>query len=332
MKNNILVKNYSSILNVFDTQLAIKLVKDTFQNKLAKELELMRVSAPLFIEPKTGLNDNLSGVEKAVNFVIQENKNNLEIVQSLAKWKRHALNKYNSKGIYTDMNAIRPFEDLDNIHSIYVDQWDWEKVITKEDRNEEYLKETVRKIYRALKETSEVIKERFPKLEHNLPDEITFITSEELLDLYPGLSSKERENEITKKYGAVFLMHIGDKLKNGYSHDGRAADYDDWSLNGDILLWYETLNIAYEISSMGIRVDKDALLYQLKEKNEEYKIDMPYHQDIINDRLPLTIGGGIGQSRMCLYLLNKAHIGEVQVSYWSNEDIELFKSLNIHLL
>jgi len=332
MKNNILVKNYSSILNVFDTQLAIKLVKDTFQNKLAKELELMRVSAPLFIEPKTGLNDNLSGVEKAVNFVIQENKNNLEIVQSLAKWKRHALNKYNSKGIYTDMNAIRPFEDLDNIHSIYVDQWDWEKVITKEDRNEEYLKETVRNIYRALKETSEVIKERFPKLEHNLPNEITFITSEELLDLYPGLSSKERENEITKKYGAVFLMHIGDKLKNGYSHDGRAADYDDWSLNGDILLWYETLNIAYEISSMGIRVDKDALLYQLKEKNEEYKIDMPYHQDIINDRLPLTIGGGIGQSRMCLYLLNKAHIGEVQVSYWSNEDIELFKSLNIHLL
>ena len=332
MKNNILVKNYSSILNVFDTQLAIKLVKDTFQNKLAKELELMRVSAPLFIEPKTGLNDNLSGVEKAVNFVIQENKNNLEIVQSLAKWKRHALNKYNSKGIYTDMNAIRPFEDLDNIHSIYVDQWDWEKVITKEDRNEEYLKETVRKIYRALKETSEVIKERFPKLEHNLPDEITFITSEELLDLYPELSSKERENEITKKYGAVFLMHIGDKLKNGYSHDGRAADYDDWSLNGDILLWYETLNIAYEISSMGIRVDKDALLYQLKEKNEEYNIDMPYHQDIINDRIPLTIGGGIGQSRMCLYLLNKAHIGEVQVSYWSNEDIELFKSLNIHLL
>lgn len=332
MKNNILVKNYSSILNVFDTQLAIKLVKDTFQNKLAKELELMRVSAPLFIEPKTGLNDNLSGVEKAVNFVIQENKNNLEIVQSLAKWKRHALNKYNSKGIYTDMNAIRPFEDLDNIHSIYVDQWDWEKVITKEDRNEEYLKETVRKIYRALKETSEIIKERFPKLEHNLPNEITFITSEELLDLYPGLSSKERENEITKKYGAVFLMHIGDKLKNGYSHDGRAADYDDWSLNGDILLWYDTLNIAYEISSMGIRVDKDALLYQLKEKNEEYKIDMPYHQDIINDRLPLTIGGGIGQSRMCLYLLNKAHIGEVQVSYWSNEDIELFKSLNIHLL
>lgn len=332
MKNNILVKEYNSVLNVFETQIAIKLVKDTFQKKLAESLDLMRVSAPLFIEPSTGLNDNLSGYEKAVNFTIQENNHNLEIVQSLAKWKRHALNKYNSKGIYTDMNAIRPFEDLDNIHSIYVDQWDWEKVISKEERTEEYLKNTVRKIYKALKDTSLVIKGKFPALKCNLPESISFITTEELEDLYPSLSRKERENEITKKYGAVFLMHIGNKLKDGMSHDGRAADYDDWSLNGDILVWYELLNMAYEISSMGIRVDKESLLYQLKEKNEEFKINFPYHQDIINEKLPLTIGGGIGQSRMCLYLLNKAHIGEVQVSYWPKEDIELFKSLNIHLL
>ena len=332
MKNNILIKDYKSKLNVYETQIAIKLVKDTFQKKLAESLELMRVSAPLFIDPATGLNDNLNGYEKAVNFNIQENGQNLEIIQSLAKWKRHALNKYNAKGIYTDMNAIRPFEDLDNIHSIYVDQWDWEKVINVEDRNEEYLKNTVRKIYQALKETSIILNERFPILDNKLPDEITFISSEELEDLYPSLSRKERENIITKKYGAVFLMHIGNKLKDGLSHDGRAADYDDWNLNGDILLWYDVLNIAYEISSMGIRVDKDSLLYQLKEKNEEYKIKLPYHQDVINGKLPLSIGGGIGQSRMCLFLLNKAHIGEVQVSYWSKEDLEIFNKLNIKLL
>lgn len=332
MKNNILVKNYQSILNVYETQLAIKLVKDTFQKKLSEALELNRVSAPLFIEPSTGLNDNLNGYEKAANFIVQENQQSLEIVQSLAKWKRHALNKYNAKGIYTDMNAIRPFEDLDNIHSIYVDQWDWEKVIYKEERNENYLKDVVRKIYNALLETSSILKEKFPCLKHNFPKEITFITTEKLECLYPTLSRKERENAIAKKYGAVFLMHIGSKLKDGQSHDGRAADYDDWKLNGDILVWYELLNIALELSSMGIRVDKESLLVQLKEKEEEYKISMPYHQDIIYERLPLTIGGGIGQSRMCMYLLNKAHIGEVQVSYWSKEDIELFNKINIHLL
>ena len=288
MKRNILIKDYKPSLNLIDTEITIKLVKDTFERKLAEELGLIRVSAPLFVEPQTGLNDNLTGVEKAVSFKSIELGYELEVVQSLAKWKRNALKMYNFKadtGLYTDMNAIRPFEELDNIHSIYVDQWDWEKVITKEDRNEEYLKETVRKIYRALKETSEVIKERFPKLEHNLPENITFITTEELEDLYPNLSRKDRENEITKKYGAVFLMRIGHKLKDGMSHDGRAADYDDWSLNGDILLWYDLLNIAFEISSMGIRVDKDSLLFQLKEKKEEYKIDMPYHQDIINEKL-----------------------------------------------
>ena len=332
MKHNILVKDYESKLNVYETQVAIKLVKDTFQTKLANELGLMRVSAPLFLEPSTGLNDNLNGYEKAVNFSISENNQSLEIIQSLAKWKRHALNKYNASGIYTDMNAIRPCEDLDNIHSIYVDQWDWEKVISKEDRNEEFLKNIVKKIYNALLETSKEIKKVFPTLKHNLPDEIKFVTTDELEELYPLLSRKERENRIAKEYGAVFLMKIGHRLKDGLSHDGRAADYDDWSLNGDILLWYDVLNMAFEISSMGIRVDKDTLIHQLQEKEEEYKITLPYHQDIINSRLPLTIGGGIGQSRMCLYLLNKAHIGEVQVSYWSKEDVELFKSLNIHLL
>ena len=332
MKKNILVKNYKSKLSIYDTQIAIKLVKDTFQKKLAKELELNRVSAPLFVEPSTGLNDNLSGVEKAVGFNILENNQRLEIVQSLAKWKRHALNKYNTSGIYTDMNAIRPNEYSDNIHSLYVDQWDWEKVISKEDRNINYLKNIVNKIYNALKETSVVLKEKYDALNINLPNEITFISSQEVVDMYPSLTNKEREYEITKKYGAVFLMNIGNKLKNGEVFDSRASDYDDWSLNGDILVYYDVLDIALELSSMGIRVDKDSLLSQLKEKNEEFKINLPYHQDIINERLPLTIGGGIGESRMCMFMLNKAHIGEVQVSYWSKEDISLFKEYNIHLL
>ena len=332
MKKNILVKNYKSKLSIYDTQIAIKLVKDTFQKKLAKELELNRVSAPLFVEPSTGLNDNLSGVEKAVGFNILENNQRLEIVQSLAKWKRHALNKYNTSGIYTDMNAIRPNEYSDNIHSLYVDQWDWEKVISKEDRNINYLKNIVNKIYKALKETSIVLKEKYDVLDINLPEEITFISSQEVVDMYPSLTNKEREYEVAKKYGAVFLMNIGNKLNDGNVFDTRASDYDDWSLNGDILVYYDVLDIALELSSMGIRVDKDSLLSQLKEKNEEFKINLPYHQDIINERLPLTIGGGIGQSRMCMFMLNKAHIGEVQVSYWSKEDISLFKEYNIHLL
>ena len=332
MKRNIIVKDYKSKLSIYDTQIAIKLVKDTFQKKLANELELNRVTAPLFIEPSTGLNDNLSGVEKAVNFDIKENNTKLEIIQSLAKWKRHALNKYNSKGIYTDMNAIRPNEELDNIHSLYVDQWDWEKVITNEDRNIDYLKFIVNKIYKALKETSLVLLDKYNNLIINLPDNITFIKSEDLVNLYPLLTNKEREYEITKKYGAVFIMNIGNKLSDGNVFDTRASDYDDWKYNGDLLVYYDVLDIALELSSMGIRVNKDSLLSQLKEKNEEFKIDMPYHQDIINDRLPLTIGGGIGQSRMCMFMLNKAHIGEVQVSFWSNEDINLFKENNIHLL
>ena len=332
MKNNLVVENYESILSIHDTQIAIKLVKDTFEAKLAEALELTRVTAPLFVEPKTGLNDELSGIEKAVSFKAYNSNTNLEIVQSLAKWKRNALHKYSCSGIYTDMNAIRPFEDLDNIHSLYVDQWDWEKVLKKEERNEKYLMDTVNKIYKVLLETCRVVEEHYPQIKYDLPEKITFITSQELEDKYPHLSSKERENEISKEFKAVFLMKIGEPLNSGIPHDTRAADYDDWSLNGDILLWYEPLQIAYEISSMGIRVNKESLVKQLTYKNELHKLELDYHKDIMNDVLPLTIGGGIGQSRMCLFMLKKIHIGEVQVSYWDEEDIKLFKDNNIYLL
>ena len=329
---NIYPKNYHSILDLKDTQIAIKLVKDTFENELAKELKLMRVSAPLFVEPSTGLNDNLSGYEKAVNFVVNQNNTDLEIVQSLAKWKRFALNKYDIDGLYTDMNAIRRFEDLDNLHSLYVDQWDWEKRLTAEQRNIRTLKSVVKKIYKAFIKTYNKLIKQYPCLESDFSKEVTFITTKELEKLYPNLSRKERENAICKKYGTVFLMQIGGKLKDGQSHDSRAADYDDWKLNGDILLWYEPLQIAFELSSMGIRVNKDSLLKQLKAKKEEHKLEMPYHQSIINETLPLSIGGGIGQSRLCMFLLKKVHIGEVQSSYWPKEDIEEFKKYNVNLL
>lgn len=330
--SNIYVDNYKSVLSLEETEIAIKLVKDTFERKLSEKLGLTRVSAPLFVEPKTGLNDNLNGYERAVSFKVNQTGDELEIVQSLAKWKRNALKKYGFRGIYTDMNAIRPFEELDNIHSLYVDQWDWEMVISVLDRNKDFLKDVVRRIYKALLETSEVIEKKYPKIVHYLPYDIKFISSKELLEKYPNLNSKERENKIAKEYGAVFIMDIGDNLKNGKPHDLRAADYDDWHLNGDLVLWYEPLKIAYEISSMGIRVDKKSLIYHLKVKNEEYKLKYKYHQDIINDKLPLTIGGGIGQSRMCLFMLNKVHIGEVQASFWSLKDIEEFAKLNIKLL
>ena len=329
---NIYPSNYKSVLNLVDTQKAIKLVKDTFESELAKELKLMRVSAPLFVEPSTGLNDNLSGYEKAVNFVVNQNDKDLEIVQSLAKWKRYALNKYNIDGLYTDMNAIRRFEELDNLHSLYVDQWDWERRLTIEQRNIRTLKTTVKKIYKAFIKTYNKLVKQFPVLENNFSKEVTFITTKELEKMYPNLSRKERENEICKKYGSVFLMQIGNKLKDGQSHDARAADYDDWKLNGDILLWYEPLQIAFELSSMGIRVNKDSLVKQLKAKKEEYKLEMPYHQSILNETLPLSIGGGIGQSRLCMFLLKKVHIGEVQSSYWPEEDIKEFKKYNVNLL
>ena len=331
MKNNIFVKDYKSALDIVETQKAIKLIKGNFETNLATALELSRVSAPLFVDPKTGLNDNLSGKEKAISFKLL-NGEELEIVQSLAKWKRYALKKYNLSGLYTDMNAIRPNEETDNLHSLYVDQWDWEKVIIKEERTLSYLKDTVSKIYEAFLETEKYISSIYPSLKHDLPDHITFFTTQELLDKYPTLTSKERENAICEEYKAVFIIGIGGALSDGSIHDTRAADYDDWNLNGDILVWHDTLGIALEISSMGIRVNKASLMSQTALKGEEFKLEYDYHKAILNDELPLTIGGGIGQSRLCLYFLNKAHIGEVQSSYWDKEDIEEFKKYNINLL
>ena len=336
MRRVIVKENYKSLLNLIETEKAIKLVKDTFELELSKQLNLIRVSAPLFVQPETGLNDNLNGYEKAVSFKAIDLENcNLEIVQSLAKWKRNALSVYNfdaEYGLYTDMNAIRPFEELDNIHSLYVDQWDWERIIKKEDRNLDYLKEVVRKIYKALLITEKVVEKAYPILSISLPEDIAFISTTELEAMYPNLTSKEREDAITKKYKAVFIYQIGWPLPSGNPHDGRAADYDDWNLNGDILLWYDELNISLEISSMGIRVDQDSLVKQIKHKKEEYKLETPYAVDVLNNHLPLTIGGGIGQSRMCMFFLKKAHIGEVQASVWPKDEIELMRKNNIHLL
>ena len=335
MKRLILPKGYQSKLNLLETEIAIKFVKDTFERDLAEKLHLTRVSAPLFVFPKTGLNDNLCGWERRVNFDIRGVKDEVEIVQSLAKWKRNALARYgfvNHTGLYTDMNAIRRDEDLDTMHSAYVDQWDGEKIITKEDRTVEYLKKTVKDIYSVIRKLEDKVVGKFPKLFVELPEEITFITSEELLQKYPDKEASEREYLITKEKKAVFIMNIGNVLSNGKPHDGRAADYDDWALNGDILLYYDVLDIAFEISSMGIRVDSKSIVSQIKEHHEEYKLENPYVQDVINDRLPLTIGGGIGQSRLCMFMLRKAHIGEVQASVWTDEDIETLKKNNITVL
>lgn len=335
MSNKIYIDNYESILNLIETEVAIKLVKDTFETIFQENLNLVRVSAPLFVDPTTGLNDNLTGTEKAVSFKSIDLDKNLEVVQSLAKWKRNALKLYNfdtNKGLYTDMNAIRPFEELDNIHSLYVDQWDWEKIITPEDRNLSFLKKIVIQIYDTLLQTETKVVEAFPKLKKSLPNIIHFFSTSELEDMYPNLSRKERENELLKEYKAVFLYEIGWPLKDGKPHDGRASDYDDWKLNGDILLWYDVLGIAFEISSMGIRVDSSSLIKQVNYKNEQYKLDSPYCKDLINEVLPQTIGGGLGQSRICMFMLKKAHIGEVQASIWSTEDIERFKNKNIKLL
>ena len=334
MKRLILKKDYKPILNAFETQKAIKFVRDTFEQMLCKKLNLIRVSAPLFVFPSTGLNDNLNGYEKTVSFDVNGVDEEVEIVQSLAKWKRNALKEYGFKtyeGLYTNMNAIRKDEELDTIHSCYVDQWDWEKVITKEDRCKSYLKKTVKDIYSVIKKLSVKVEEQYG-IHHDLPKDIFFITTKELEAMYPDKTPAEREILITKEHKAVFLMQIGGKLKNGLPHDGRAADYDDWKLNGDILLYYDVLDIAFEISSMGIRVDSESIQKQLKAKKEEFKLGNKYVQDVINDRLPFTIGGGIGQSRMCMYMLKKAHIGEVQASVWPKEDIEKLKECNITLL
>ena len=326
---------YMQILNDFETQKAISFIKDKFSTELCDSLDLTRVTAPLFVKASSGLNDNLNGVERPVSFDILETGEIAEVVHSLAKWKRMALHKYGfpiHTGLYTDMNAIRRDEVCDNIHSIYVDQWDWEKIITAEDRNVDYLKATVRSIFGAVKRTAKGVSEKYPQIEICLPEQITFITTQQLLDKYPNLTAKQREYEAVKEYGAVFLMQIGGKLSNGEKHDGRAPDYDDWTLNGDILLYNKVLDCAFEISSMGIRVDRNALIKQLKAENAEDRMEFEFHKMLESGALPLTIGGGIGQSRLCMYLLQKAHIGEVQVSIWPEKEIAKCKQKGINLL
>ena len=320
MSKIIIPKDYKSELNLYETQIAIKTVKDFFQSLLAERLHLLRVSAPLFVEPASGLNDNLNGVERPVTFDIGEQEGaEGEIVQSLAKWKRYALKKYGfsaGEGLYTDMSAIRRDEVTDNIHSIYVDQWDWEKIITKEERNLDTLKEVVRNVYKVLRKTEKYMAIHFDYIDEILPAEIFFITTKELEEMFPDYTPKEREYYIAKAKGAVCVMQIGDKLENGEPHDGRAPDYDDWALNADIIVYYPVLDIALELSSMGIRVDKKSLLEQLEKAGCTERTKLPFHQAIINEELPYTIGGGIGQSRICMFFLRKAHIGEVQCSLW----------------
>ena len=336
MEHLYIPSGYTPELTLYDTQVAIKTVKDFFQQSLAEQLYLLRVSAPLFVVPESGLNDNLNGVERPVTFGIREQEERpVEIVHSLAKWKRNALKQYGfhiGEGLYTDMNAIRRDEDTDNIHSIYVDQWDWEKIILKEDRNTEYLKEVVRKIYKALKKTEKYMSIRYDYIEEILPRDIFFITTQELADRYPDRTPKEREDLIAKEKGAVFLMEIGDKLADGKPHDGRAPDYDDWHLNGDIIVWYPVLGHALELSSMGIRVDEEALARQLSLAGCEERKDLPFQKAILEKKLPYTVGGGIGQSRLCMFYLRKAHIGEVQVSIWPDDVRETARRHGIILM
>ena len=331
----IIPENYNPVLNLRDTELAIKLVKDFFETELARALNLTRVSAPIMVTPESGLNDNLNGVERPVSFDILETGKQAEIVHSLAKWKRQALKTYGFKpgeGLYTDMNAIRRDEETDNIHSIFVDQWDWERIITREERNLDFLKEIVRKIYLTFRKTEGYVCAHYPHIKPELPDEITFVTTQELEDRYPDMTSREREYAAAREYGAVFLMGVGGKLRSGKIHDGRAPDYDDWSMNGDILLYSRLLDISLEVSSMGIRVDEESLRRQLKERGCEERAELPFQKALLNNELPLTIGGGIGQSRMCVYFLRKAHVGEVQASLWPDETVEACHQANIQLL
>ena len=338
-------QGYTPLLNLKKTEWGIKSIKDFFQQNLSSELRLRRVTAPLFVERGTGINDDLNGVERAVNFPIKDMDNKVaEIVHSLAKWKRLTLAEYEIEegyGIYTDMNAIRADEELDNLHSLYVDQWDWELVINDSNRNLEYLKEIVRRIYASMLRTEYLVYEIFPEIKPLLPKEITFIHSEELLQKYPTLSSKEREDAITKETGAVFIIGIGGNLSNGEPHDGRSPDYDDWStinedgylgLNGDLLVWNSVLNQAMELSSMGIRVSPESLNHQLKIRDEESRASLYFHKRLLNNELPLTMGGGIGQSRLCMFYLRKAHIGEIQASLWPQDMIEKAKQNQIYLI
>ena len=328
------IKEKYTQIGVIEKQKYIKIIKDKFEKKLAQQLDLTRVSAPLLVTRDSGLQDDLSGVERPVAFDIKKDGKELEIVQSLAKWKRFALKKYGfceHKGLYTDMMAIRRDDKMDETHSIYVDQWDWEKIITKKDRTIDYLKKTVQKIVKAISLTAEFLRLKGFSCPEICKD-VHFISSQELLDLYPDKTDKEREYEITKRYKTVFIIGIGDKLSDGKPHDLRAPDYDDWSLDGDLLFYHEVLDMALEISSMGIRVDKDSLVSQLEKSGKQERLEYAYHQSIIKDELPLTIGGGIGQSRLCQLLLGRAHIGEVQASYWDKETLEKCKKQKIELL
>jgi aspartate--ammonia ligase len=330
-------KNYDPVLDVKTTQEAIKYIRDTFQKEFGKEMNLLRISAPLFVTKKSGLNDNLNGIERPVSFDAQElGDERLEVVQSLAKWKRYALKKYGfamHEGLYTNMNAIRRDEQLDNLHSLYVDQWDWEKIIAKEERTDETLEATVRTIFKVIKHMEHEVWYKYPEAVCHLADDVFFITSQELEDLYPDLSVKDRENAITRDKKCVFIKQIGKPLKrSGRPHDGRAPDYDDWDLNGDLLFWLPALNRALEISSMGIRVDENSIVSQCKASNCEGRLTLPYHQMIQKKQLPYTIGGGIGQSRLCMLLLNRAHVGEVQASIWPEEMIRECEKHKIHLL
>ena len=331
-----LPKDYRSQLNLYDTQIAIKTVKDFFQQLLAERLHLLRVSAPLFVSPESGLNDNLNGVERPVSFdILCQNGREAEIVQSLAKWKRYALKKYGfsaGEGLYTDMSAIRRDEETDNIHSIYVDQGDWEKIITKEQRNLDTLKDTVRTVYKVLRKTEKYLSIHYDYIEEILPHDIFFITTRELEEMFPDYTPKEREYYITKAKGAVCIMQIGDALENGEPHDGRAPDYDDWALNADIIVYYPVLDIALELSSMGIRVDEKSLKEQLEKRGCMERAELPFHKAVLNGELPYTIGGGIGQSRICMFFLRKAHIGEVQCSLWPDDVMEAAQKEGLQLL
>ncbi len=332
----ILPEGYDPRLTVRQTQEAIKYIRDTFQKEFGKEMNLERISAPLFVKKSSGLNDNLNGVERPVQFdLLGEADEVVEVVQSLAKWKRMALKRYGfqpGEGLYTNMNAIRRDETLDNLHSCYVDQWDWEKVITREERNLDTLKDTVRTIFKVIKHMEHEVWYKYPQAVKRLPEDITFITTQELEERYPDKTPKERENLITREHGCVFLMKIGDKLASGEPHDGRAPDYDDWQLNGDILFWFDTLGCALEISSMGIRVDEKSLDQQLTKAGCDDRRSLPYHKMLLNGELPCTIGGGIGQSRLCMLLLNRAHVGEVQASLWPEDMRKACEEHNIILL
>lgn len=333
----IIPKDYDPKLSIHETQEAIRYIRETFQDEFGKEMGLNRVSAPMYVEKSSGINDNLNGYEKPVSFTMKDMPGEtIEVVHSLAKWKRMALKKYGfglHEGLYTNMNAIRKDEDLDNFHSSYVDQWDWEKVISKDERNEKTLKETVELIFKVVKHMEHEVWYKFPNAVYHLPDKIHFITSQELEDKYPELEdAKDRENAICKELGCVFVMQIGDVLKSGKRHDGRAPDYDDWKLNGDILFWYEPLQCALELSSMGIRVDEDSMVEQLKKTGYEDRLKLQYHKMILNKELPYTIGGGIGQSRLCMLLLGKAHVGEVQASIWPDEMLKKCEENDIHIL